>query len=78
MRDMNLYRPSGKSAVCNVAGTKLHRYWECVKNRQTGCKSRLLSHEGILQVKCNEHNHPSPVEYIKQKDAIGAVYTMTL
>lgn len=67
--DSNLFRPSGKVA---------NKYWECVQNRKTGCRARCLSINGDLKLKCMEHNHSPPVEYIQQRQQMGAVYYMHL
>lgn len=72
--DSNLFRPSGK--VGNSLGT--HKYWECVQNRKTGCKARCMTVNGAIEMKCREHNHNPPVEYIWQRESMGAVYYMPL
>lgn len=72
--DSNLFRPSGK------VGSQLgyHKYWECVQNRKTGCKARLMYHNGVMELKCRVHNHYPPTEYIQQREITGNTYYMPL
>lgn len=74
----NIYRPSGKARHSSPSEKLSHPYWECVKNRKTGCKSRLLSREGQIEVKHDVHNHLSMEEYIKTRTRLGAVYQFPL
>lgn len=74
----NIYRPSGKTRHTLPSEKPAHPYWECVKNRKTGCKARLLSREGVLEIKHDIHNHPSMEDYIQARTKIGAVYQFPL
>lgn len=72
--DNNLFRPSGK--IGNPAG--IHKYWECVQNRKTGCKARCNYLNNKMELKCRTHNHQPPVEYIKERESRGYTYFMPL